>query len=246
MSIRRLILPAAGVLVLVVAVVPSLWDPIAGFLFPGEAEPVYGRASMLRLVGEHLLLVGVSAAAALVAGLAIGIGVTRPAGRRFLPLAQDVSSLAQTLPPVAVLALAVPLLGFGFEPTVLALFLYSILPIIKNTIAGISGIDPVVLEAADGMGMSLAGRLWSVELPLALPVILAGARTSIVINVGTATIGSTIGAGGLGRIIVAGLVRDNYAWTFTGALTAAVLALLLDWGLSLPASRASRGDPAPR
>ena len=201
-------------------------------LFPDTPDVIYARATVSRLIVEHLYLVAVSSAAATAVGLILGVVVTREAGRPFLPLAQDASSLAQTFPPVAVLALAVPVLGFGFTPTVVALFVYSVLPVIKNTIAGIQAVPVDVREASVGMGMRPHERLLRTELPLAARVIMAGVRTSAVLNVGTATIGATIGAGGLGRIIIAGLVRDNTAWVLTGAVVAATLALLIDWVLA--------------
>jgi len=228
----RLGLPALGLLILVVVSVPDLLEPLLHLLFPTSVEPIYSRASVGRLVSEHLYLVAVSSLSATVVGLLIGIGVTRSSGRAFLQLAQDASSLAQTFPPVAVLALAVPVLGFGFTPTVVALFVYSVLPVVKNTIAGLEAVPANLKEASVGMGMRPMDLLVRIELPLAARVIMAGVRTSVILNIGTATIGATIGAGGLGRVIIAGLVRDNTAWVLTGAVAAATLALIVDWLLS--------------
>ena len=197
-------------------------------LFPGEKEVIYPRASLLVLLREHMLLVLISSVAATLIGVGVGILVTRPAGRDYLNLVNDVSSLAQTIPPVAVLALAVPFIGFGFKPTILALFLYSILPIIRNTIAGLEAVSADLLDAARSMGMTRSQALVRVELPLALRVIMAGIRTSVVINVGTATVGAVVGAGGLGTPIISGLVRDNPAFVLEGAIAAALLAFILD------------------
>jgi osmoprotectant transport system permease protein len=180
------------------------------------------------LLKEHMVLVFFSSLAATLIGVAVSIAVTRPAGRDFLNLVNDISSLAKTIPPVAVLALAVPFIGFGFKPTVLALFLYSILPVIRNSIAGLESVSGGLLEAARGMGMTRAQVLLKVELPLALRVIMAGVRTSVVINVGTATVGAVVGAGGLGTPIISGLVRENPAFVLEGAIAAALLAFLLD------------------
>ena len=229
---KRVLLPGLGLAIIVVFSVPELLGPVLGTVFPGAPDLIYERATVSRLIFEHLYLVGVSSLAATAAGLLVGVIVTRENGRPFLPLAQDASSLAQTFPPVAVLALAVPVLGFGFTPTIAALFVYSVLPVIKNTIAGIEAVPADVREASVGMGMQPLERLLRTELPLAARVIMAGVRTSAVLNVGTATIGATIGAGGLGRIIIAGLVRDNTAWVLTGAVVAATLALLIDWLLA--------------
>ena len=207
----------------------ALWERLLRFLFPREKVFLYPQANLSQLVGEHLVLVLVSSALAIIVGLSIGIFVTRPAGKDFLRIANELSSLAQTFPPVAVLALAVPLLGFGFKPTITALFTYSVLPILRNTIAGLEGVPLNTIEAASGMGMSRLQILGRIELPLALKVILAGIRISVIVNIGTATIGAVVGAGGLGSPIISGLVRDNPAFVLEGALAAALLALLADF-----------------
>jgi len=197
-------------------------------LFPQEKEVIYPRATLAVLVGEHLTLVSVSTLIALFTGLLFGIFVTRPSGRDFLEIVNDITALAQTFPPVAVLALAVPLLGFGVKPTVGALFLFSIMPILRNTISGLDSLAPEILEAARGMGLSRLQILLKIELPLALPVIMAGIRIAVVINIGTATIGAVVGAGGLGTPIISGLVRNNPAFVLEGAATAAFLAVIAD------------------
>ncbi len=201
---------------------------LLALVFPGETQLLYPRAGLPGLLGEHLVLVLFSSLVAVGIGVAVGVFVTRPAGREYLHLVNDLSSLAQTVPPVAVLALAVPFIGFGFKPTVLALFLYSILPIIRNSIAGIENISPLLVEAARGMGMTRLQVLLKIEMPLALRVIMAGIRTSVVINVGTATVGAVVGAGGLGTPIISGLVRENPAFVIEGAASAALLAFLMD------------------
>lgn len=120
------------------------------------------------------------------------------------------------------------MLGFGFAPTILALFLYGLLPIVRNTVTGLQSIPETVVDAAQGMGMGPTQTLLNVEMPLAARVILAGIRISVIINIGTAMIGATIGAGGLGSPIVAGLVENNIAYVIEGALPAAMLAILVD------------------
>ena len=177
---------------------------------------------------QHLALIGISSSLTIVVGLPLGVFVTRSYGKPLLPLTSDITALGQTFPPVAVLALAVPLTGFGLKPTVLALFLYGLLPVVRNTIAGLTAVPQDTQDAARGLGMTGTQILLKVELPLAARVILAGVRISVVINVGTAMIGAVIGAGGLGSPIVAGLIQDNLAFVVEGALPAAMLALLLD------------------
>ena len=180
--------------------------------------------------------------------LAVGFGVlvTRPSGRDFLPLARTVASVGQTFPPVAVLALAVPVMGFGTGPTMLALFLYGLLPIFENTLAGLAGLPPQVIEAARGMGMTPAQRLWRVELPLALPVILSGVRLSAVIALSTATIGSTVAARTLGEVIIAGLLSSNTAFVVQGGVVVGILALLIHAGLRALEDRAAAWSHAGR
>ncbi|MDD5683521.1 MAG: ABC transporter permease [Thermotogaceae bacterium] len=206
----------------------ALWESFLRWLFPEEREVLHPRGTLLELVGEHLWMVIVSSGLATVIGISIGVLVTRPLGRQYLPLVSNLSSLGQTFPPVAVLALAVPLLGFGFKPTVAALLLYGLLPIVRNTITGIENIPSEVREAAYGMGMSSWQVLFKIELPLALKVIMSGIRISVVINIGTATVGATIGAGGLGSPITAGLVSENPAFILEGAIPAALLAFSAD------------------
>jgi osmoprotectant transport system permease protein len=154
--------------------------------------------------------------------------VTRPRGRQFLPVAEKLAAVVQTFPPAAVLALSVPALGFGFSPTIAALFLYSVLPILRNTLGGLASVSTDAVDAARGMGMTPAQVLGKVELPLALPVILAGVRTAVIVNVGTATIGATIGAGGLGAPIISGLVNQNPAFLAEGTIIVGLLALTID------------------
>jgi osmoprotectant transport system permease protein len=204
------------------------WEAGLRFLFPGEATVMHPRAGLLVLVWEHIQLVAISSSITIIVGIPLGIWVSRPSGHDFLPIVTDITSFGQTFPPVAVLALAVPVLGFGLMPTVVALFLYGLLPVVRNTIAGLRAVPPNLLDAAYGMGMSRWQALFRVELPLSAQVILAGVRVSVIINIGTAMIGAVIGAGGLGSPIVAGLVRDNLAFIIEGALPAALLAILAD------------------
>ena len=157
----------------------------------------------------------------------MAIFVTRRQGAEFLPLSRSLVNIGQTFPPVAVLALAVPIFGFGDKPTLIALFLYGLLPIFENTLTGLTTLPPSVTEAARGVGMTDRQRLTQVELPLATPVILAGIRLSVVISVATATIGSTVAAWTLGEVIIAGLQSNNLAFVLQGGLVVAALAVLI-------------------
>jgi len=217
-----------GAVLAVLALRTDVWQWGLAALFPSTGTLLYPRADPAWLVGEHLLLVAVSSLLAVAVGVGAGVIVTRPRGRPFLPVVERLAAIAQTLPPAAVLALSVPALGFGLKPTIAALFLYSVLPIVRNTLEGLADVPADAVEAARGMGMTPRQVLQRVELPLALPVILAGVRTSVIVNVGTATIGATIGAGGLGAPIISGLVNQNPAFLTEGTLIVALLALTID------------------
>ena len=207
--------------------VPELFAPLFKPLTQFDAPAIYTQESLLNLAFAHLATVFAAAAASTVLAVALGILVTRERGREFLPLSRTLVNIGQTFPPVAVLAVTVPLVGFGEKPTLIALFVYGLLPVFENTVAGLSTCPRAVLEAADGMGMSARTRLFSVELPLAMPLILEGVRLSLVINVGTATIGSTVAAKGLGEVIIAGLLSNNTAFILQGGLITGLMAILL-------------------
>src|SRR5271170_3453169 len=202
--------------------------PFFRWAFPGTVPVVYDRASFLELFLAHLALVATASLAAALVGIALAVFVTRPAGREFRTIVDALAATGQTFPPVAVLAIAVPLIGFGARPTVIALFIYSLLPIIENAVAGLEGVPQDVKEAADGMGLSPRQRLTAVELPLAAPVILAGVRVSVTIAIGTATIGSTVGALTLGTPIFDGLVANKLPFVIEGAVLVALFAILTD------------------
>ncbi len=220
-------------LLLAFLVAPQAFAPVFAPLNDYGAPAIYDQGNLLELALSHLWLVLIAAAASTVVAVALGIFVTRPAGAQFLPLSRTLVNVGQTFPPVAVLAVAVPLVGFGQAPTLIALFAYGLLPIFENTIAGLESCPPPVLEAADGMGMNAWQRLRQVELPLALPLIMEGVRLSLVINVGTATIGSTVAARGLGEVIIAGLLSNNTAFVLQGGLVTGLMAILLYDGMRL-------------
>jgi len=222
-----------------------LWQWGLRVLFPDVRNLLYPRADPAWLVGEHLVLVGVSRLLAVVVGVGVGVFVTRPRGRQFLPVAEKLAAVVQTFPPAAVLALSVPALGFGFRPTIAALFLYSVLPIMRNTLGGLASVSADAVDAARGMGMTPAQVLARVELPLALPVILAGVRTSVIVNVGTATIGATIGAGGLGAPIISGLVNQNPAFLAEGTIIVGLLAISIDTAFAAVEASLPRGARGP-
>jgi len=202
--------------------------PLFSAMFPALDRPIYQQESFIALVLAHLQIVAVSSGAAALIGVGLGIAVTRQAGREFRPLVETLVAMGQTFPPVAVLAVAAPLIGFGELPALIALSLYGLLPIVRSTIAGIEYVPAATQEAATGLGMSAGQRLWQVELPLALPVIVSGIRTSTLINVGTAAIASTVGAKTLGSPIIVGLSGFNTAYVLQGAVLVGLLAISID------------------
>jgi osmoprotectant transport system permease protein len=193
-----------------------------------EADVDSPVARLVRLTGEHLALVAVSLVAAILLAVPLGIlGARRPeVGQAILA----VVGIIQTIPSIALLIFMVPLLGLGFWPAIVALFLYSLLPIIRNTYAGLQEIPLSLRESAEALGLSAFARLRLIELPLAARSILAGIKTAAVINVGTATLGGLIAAGGFGQLIFAGIRKGGEAGallTLQGAAAAAVLALVV-------------------
>lgn len=175
---------------------------------------------------QHLSLTITSMLIATVLGIAIGILLTKYV--KAAPLVLGIVGVVQTIPSLALLGFLLPLVGIGFTPAIIALFLYALLPIVRNTYTGIVEIDPAIREATTGMGMNRWQQLRYVELPLAFPVILAGIRTSTVINVGIATLCALIAAGGLGEFIFRGISLNNMQMVLAGAIPASLLAIALD------------------
>jgi osmoprotectant transport system permease protein len=223
------VLPRLVLLALLIAFLwhPDWFAPLLRPLTENGAPAIYDQGSLALLTLHHLEIVAMATLAASVLAIAMAILVTRPSGREFLPLARSLVNIGQTFPPVAVLALAVPALGFGEKPTLVALFLYGLLPIFENSVTGLSTLPGNVMEAARGMGMTGRQRLWRVELPLAAPIILAGIRLSVVISIATATIGATVAASTLGAVIIAGLTSNNLAFVVQGGLIVGALAILV-------------------
>ena len=206
---------------------PHLFEPVFRPLVSDGAPVIYDRANLMTLTLQHLGLVALATLSSTLVAVAMAIFVTRRQGAEFLPLSRSLVNIGQTFPPVAVLALAVPIFGFGDKPTLIALFLYGLLPIFENTLTGLTTLPAPVVEAARGMGMTGMQRLIKVEMPLAMPVILAGIRLSAVIGLATATIGSTVAASTLGEVIIAGLISNNLAFVLQGGLVVAALAILI-------------------
>ncbi|MGV6904923.1 MULTISPECIES: ABC transporter permease [unclassified Brucella] len=206
---------------------PHLFEPVFRPFVDAGTPVIYDRANLMTLTLQHLGLVALATFCSTLIAVTMAIFVTRRQGAEFLPLSRSLVNIGQTFPPVAVLALAVPVFGFGDKPTLIALFLYGLLLIFENTLTGLTSLPPPIVEAARGMGMTGMQRLFKVEMPLAMPVILAGIRLSAVIGLATATIGSTVAAKTLGEVIIAGLISNNLAFVLEGGLVVAALAILI-------------------
>ena len=189
---------------------------------------------ILRLAGQHISIVAVAVGLAILTGVPIGIAITQ--NRRADDAVLYVASIIVTIPSIALFGLMIPILskigqGIGWLPAVIAILLYSQLPIVRNTYTAITNVDPALREAATGMGMTPFQRLTRLEIPIAIPVIMAGVRTAVVMNIGVAAIAAYIGAGGLGVLIARGITQTDPRQLITGALAVALLAILADWTL---------------
>lgn len=208
-------------------------QPLFSWLFPQLERPVYRLEPFAYLLWQHIQLVVVSSMVSVAVGTGIALCITSPefpAGQQFRPMVETLASMGQTFPPVAVLALAVPVVGFGELPAFMALALYGLLPVVQCTISGLRSVPEAVSQSARAMGMSSWERLRRVEVPLALPVWLAGVRISVIINIGTAAIASAVGAKTLGSPIIVGLGGFNTAYVLQGALLVGALAVVVDMG----------------
>jgi osmoprotectant transport system permease protein len=198
-----------------------------------ELDSIEERALRMEVIlerlGQHIELTLLSTAFVGAIAIPLGIVLTRPATRRLTPYALAVANTGQAIPSIGLLALLAAILDIGFTTAVLALVAYTTLPVLRNTMVGLERVNPALIEAGRGMGMSKAMVLFRVELPLAVPVMVAGIRTALIINVGTATLATFIGAGGLGALIDEGISLGRDPVLITGALLTAVLALTIDW-----------------
>ncbi|MFQ5550631.1 MAG: ABC transporter permease [Gemmatimonadales bacterium] len=183
---------------------------------------------------EHISVVVVAVGLAIATGVPIGIAITQ--NRRLADAVLYAAGIIMTIPSIALFGMMIPILstigqGIGWLPAMVAVFLYSQLPIIRNTYTAIDNVDPALREAARGMGMTVVQRLRDVEIPLTIPVILAGVRTAVVINIGITAIATYIGAGGLGTFIARGISQSDPRQLVTGAIAVSTLAIIADYGL---------------
>ncbi|WP_425305799.1 osmoprotectant ABC transporter permease OsmY [Atlantibacter hermannii] len=207
---------------------------VAGLIVWGVGmETVRARqVDLLYLGKQHLILVFTSMALALAVGIPSGILLSRPAARRFAEYVMQIFNVGNTLPPLAVLALAMVIIGIGDRPAIIALFLASLLPIVRNTYAGLCSVPASLIEAAKGIGMTRWQQLRQVELPNAWPVMLSGIRIATAINVGTAPLAFLIGASSYGELIFPGIYLNDFPTLILGAAATALFAMILDLALA--------------
>jgi osmoprotectant transport system permease protein len=227
LTLSDLVLPAA---VLVMLGALYLW--LDGQELDGIEQNVLNQDSIVRLTTEHIQLSVTIAVLVILLAVPLGVLVTRPRTRRLAPLVVGLANVGQAAPSLGLLAL-VGLYYVGFWAVVFILTGYAALSVLRNTIVGLQQVDPGVLDAARGMGMSPLAVLFVVELPLAVPVIGAGARTALVLAVGTVPLGYALGAGGLGLALFGAIKTNRPVVTFTVAVLIAALALMLDWAAGI-------------
>ncbi|MFF0299717.1 ABC transporter permease [Streptomyces sp. NPDC004562] len=197
------------------------------------SENALSDGQVSQALWEHIELTVISTFFVLIIAIPLGILLTRRAFRKATPVALAFANMGQATPAIGLLALLVIWLGIGRRAALIGIIVYAVLPVLSNTIAGLKANDPTLLEAARGIGMSPAGVLTRVELPLAVPLILAGVRTALVLNVGTATLAVFGGGGGLGVLITAGITNQRMPVLVLGSILTVSLALLVDWLASL-------------
>ena len=204
-----------------------VWRATAGLSETEDRQ--LGATVLWNSIREHLYLTAVAALIVLLIAVPLGVALTRRPLRRFSPLVIGIANTGQAAPAIGLFVLLAMWLGFGFRTTVVALVVYAALPVLRNTMVGIQGVDARLIEAGRGMGMSALSVLLRVELPLAVPVLLAGVRTALVLLVGTATLATFIDGGGLGVLINTGITLSLDSLLISGAVLVALLALAVDW-----------------
>lgn len=227
MENKKLLAKLMKTVILTLVVIFFVWSIGAGYyqLIVEDTE------WFLTLLKQHILMVLLSSLLAIMIALPLGVLVTRPNFKKFQWYVMNTANLGQTIPSLAILAIAMTWMGIGFKPAVFALFLYSLLPILRNTVAGISSIDPQLIDAAKGIGYKPSQILLKIEIPNAAYAIMAGIRTAMVLNIGTAALAYLVGGGGLGDWIFTGIMMRDNAYLLSGAVPVTLLAMLTDYSL---------------
>lgn len=213
----------------------ALGITVAVFVYIGHADldDIEARAlrtsAVIAALRQHIALVAVSTVAVIAIGVPLGVILSRSWAAPIRPVVLFLANGGQAVPSIGVLVLLALLFGIGFSMAIVALVLYALLPVLRNTLVGIQQVPPEVTDAARGMGMSARQRLWRIELPLSMPVMLAGIRLAVILNVGVATLATFTNAGGLGDLIELGIVFNRLSILVSGSLLTVALALLVDW-----------------
>jgi osmoprotectant transport system permease protein len=214
------------------AVLTGVWtgpfEALLRSLFPQFKNVIYQGATPAELMVDHLLISLYSSAFGLLLAVLLSAVVLSRLGQVFRDVLLNLANFLQTVPSVAVIGIVVPVIGYGMKPVIIALVAYSVLPVMLNIVTGIESVAPELVEAAEGLGMTKGQILFRVKVPLALPIIVAGIKNMVIINVSAATLGALVGAGGLGMPIMAGIHDFNPAFIIQGAMPAAFIALFLD------------------
>lgn len=214
-----------GTAIPVLAFLAGIWTVTSGLL----DQILYYQEDIVYLARQHMVLVASSGGAAILVGIPVGIWLSRPSMEKYAETVMQVFNIGTTIPTLAVIALSMTLLGIGFLPAFFGLFVASLLPIVRNTYAGLLAVPGHLKEAATGMGMTAGQILWKVELPNALFVMFSGIRTALAINVGTTPLAFLIGGGGLGELIFTGIDLMDTGMLLAGAVPTALLAVAVDF-----------------
>ncbi|REE95644.1 ABC transporter permease [Thermomonospora umbrina] len=232
-GLRRSILGVLVTPALLAAACGALWLYLRGRDLDTIERRAINREIITQRLIEHVQLVAVSTALVLAIGIPLGVLLTRPRLRRASPPFLAMANVGQAIPSIGVLVLLAVIVGVGFRNAIIALVLVSALPVLRNTMIGLDGVDRSLIDAGRGMGLSKTAVLFRVELPLAVPVILASVRIAVILNVGSATLAAFTNAGGLGDLINTGIALNRTPILLTGSVLTAVLAMASDWLVGL-------------
>lgn len=231
LTVRNILALLVWPILLVVYSQQQGWNTLLKSFAVQDQPVLYEQSTLMALFLNHLFIIGVATILIIIVAIPLAIFVTRAAGEAFLALVQNLTTVSQTLPPMAVLFLFLPVLGFGPNVVIFSMFLFGLLPTLQATLTGIKMVDIQTLNAAKGIGLNPSQILWQVELPLALPSILSGLRTSILLIIATAALAPMVGAESLGSPIIVGFGINSTSQILQGAIAVALLSIVTDFSL---------------
>ncbi|MGL5916619.1 MAG: ABC transporter permease [Culicoidibacterales bacterium] len=215
-------------------------EPILARLLPTGSSLFVQRTEITALFFEHLKLVTITVSVAITIGFGIAFFEQFDESKQIRPVVQQLGTIFQSFPTVAIIALIVPVLGYGNTAVIVGVAIYGVLPIMQNTFTGFEQVSPDVLDAAKGLGMNQWQQIWQVKIPLAFPIILAGVRTAMILSISAVTLGAAAGSGGLGVPIILGLRSQNLVLILQGTIPIALMALIVDQSLRMWEQRVNR------